>query len=341
MTLPSAPVSTIARGPELEADVSRNAVLDRHRELSHPGAEEGLSCSCPSRSRIYLRADDGELVYSRGGCSNLCDYCARLALTESAEMLSLDALEGDAPAVLMVLTTRTATLEREPFYKAREKLFRALRRRWPELQYTSLLEYTTGYADTSGGERRPHWNYLLKGVSKADIPAIKAIVDERWCSNIDAEPAAQCVRDLYAVGGVIRYLTQHFGKESQRPPPGFHGQRFNCSRGYFGVSTRAQARARARESLALKRELWRARRAGLRGARAEARAQSDYRYSVARVWIPCDAHGVPCFGLIYNPHAFPLSRRRSAPKIHLPKRRGSFVAVAPTQISDSRRALGA
>jgi len=58
--------------------------------------------------------------------------CARIARAwlqvENAEMLALDALHGVAPVMWLCLGTRTASGETRPFYRAREKLLKALRR---------------------------------------------------------------------------------------------------------------------------------------------------------------------------------------------------------------------
>jgi hypothetical protein len=209
-------------------------------------------------------------------------------------MLSLDALEGNAPDVWMVLTTRTATVDMEAFYRARAKVMRALRRRWPQLEYASCLEYTTGFAQRSGGERRPHWNKLLKGVRKRDIAAIRKIAVRIWCAHVDADPAGQYVGDVYAKGGLMRYLAKHFQKSSQRPPADFKGQRFNCSKGYFGQLSRAQARARAKDSLSFKRELRRARKLGLVGARADDYATESCRWNCRRIWAWVTPEGIRC-----------------------------------------------
>jgi hypothetical protein len=253
------------------------APLDLQEELSEGFASpiDGR-CSC-APATLRLRSDQGELVRLRGKSVNFCAYCARLAAIENSEMLALDALEGDAPQVWLVLTTRTATVDMSEFYEALADVVRMLRkeplrdgdgvvvkdgrkvvRRWPDVEYANCLEYSTGYGTHSGGERRPHWNLLLKGVpgdQAADVEQVAAAV---WCAHVDAEPAGQRATSVYEGGGLTRYLALHFQKESQLPPLEFRGQRFNCSRGYFTGCTRRVARLRAKDSLAMKRALWRA-----------------------------------------------------------------------------------
>lgn len=268
--------------------VGADAPLGLHEELSTPG------CSCGPK-HLRLRSDHGELVAPRGGSVNRCAYCAKLAAVENCEMLGLDALEGNAPEVLIVLGTRTATVDMAGFYLGLEKVKRALRRRWPDAEYASLLEFTTGYADRSGGLRRPHWNLLWKGIPGADAAQAGAIAARIWCQHVDAEEHAQhasAVRDGVAL---MKYLANHFMKESQQPPADFTGQRFNCSRGYFTGCTRATARARAKQSLALKRELWKANNAHRARAAVDGRevdaleveldAQLAHRRNLATRWV--------------------------------------------------------
>jgi len=232
-----------------------------------------------------LRSDHGELVAPRGGSVNRCDYCAKLAAIENCEMLALDAMEGNAPEVLIVLGTRTATVDMDGFYRGHEKVRRALRRRWPTAEYAALLEFTTGYGDRSGGLRRPHWNLLWKGIPAAAADQAGEIAARVWCQHVDAEPHAQhasAVRDGVAV---TKYLTNHFQKESQLPPANFTGQRFNCSRGYFTNATRATARARAKQSLALKRELWKHAQVLDDAHDVELAAQLSHRRNLATRWV--------------------------------------------------------
>jgi hypothetical protein len=261
-----------------------------------------------------------------------------LAAVENCEMLGLDALEGEAPEVLIVLGTRTATIDMDGFYRGLEAVRRALRtyrgqpvygldigadaapadlwrrRRscrgvelwWPRAAYASLLEFTTGYGPRSGGLRRPHWNLLLKGVPAADVQRATAIAAGVWCEHVDAEVAAQHGTAVYSYGGLTRYLALHFQKASQAPPEGFRGQRFNCSRDYFTGCSRAVARARARESLALKREVWKQTRrddvdAPQSAHDVELNAQLAHRLALRTRWVLASETGSPL-----GPMSFPL-----------------------------------
>lgn len=249
------------------------SVLDLHEGLSdvgpsrHPDRRRG---GCPRwPENTWLLSTTGERVPGRCKATNLCDYCARLAAVENTEMLSLDAMNGNAPEVWAVLTTRTVTLDMTLFYDARELVMRAIRRRWPDAEYACLLEFTTGYGPLSGGKRRPHWNLMLKGVPAAELDQARELIVRVWCDNVDAKPDGQHVGVIREAGGLMRYIALHFQKESQAPPEGFRGQRFNCSRGYFTGMTRAEAREEAKASLWEKRQLHRAAELGLEGDEAE------------------------------------------------------------------------
>ena len=207
----------------------------------------------------------GELVRGRCRSTNLCDYCAKLMAVENSEALALDAIEsGNAPAIWMVLTTRTATVDAKRFYKSRECLMRAIKRRWPDAQYAALVEFTTGYGKLSGGLRRPHWNVLPKSVPVDAVEELRQVVADVWCAREDAELRGQYVGAVSEVGGLMRYIALHFQKESQAPPADWHGHRFIKSRGYFGRPM-PEVRAEARRSLRLKRLIHR----GLDAATAE------------------------------------------------------------------------
>ena len=229
-------------------------------------------------------------------------------------MLALDAMEGDAPTWLLVLGTRTATIDMQRFYLGSQAVARALRTYtgkpkytrgarplWPDFEYASVLEFTTGYGERSGGLRRPHWNWLVKGIPTEDGELAGRIAAEAWCEHVDAELQAQDSRRIYAAGGLMRYLALHFQKASQQPPEGFTGQRFNCSVGYFTGCTRAQARARARDSLGLKRCVWRLAQVHDDAHDVELLAQLAHRRNLATRWVVASETGAQISGGILRP----------------------------------------
>lgn len=237
--------------------------LDLHEGISDPkgrGAAPGSTrerlSGCPRwpEHQWLLNHSTGELVRGRCRATNLCDYCAKLAAVENAELLALDALEY-APTLWVVLTTRTPTTDAKRFYRSREQVWKSVRHRWPEAEYAFLVEFTTGYGSASGGHRRPHWNLLVKGVPTEALDEFRRVVVERWCAREDAEPWAQYVGTVEDAGGLMRYLALHFQKESQSPPKGWRGHRFRTSSGYL-VRPASALRTEAKRSLRLKRLMW-------------------------------------------------------------------------------------
>jgi hypothetical protein len=314
--------------PAGEVAAAAGGPLGQHEELSHPDA---LRCVC-GPEHLRLLSEHGELVKVRGRSVNRCEYCARLAAVENCEMLVLDALEGDPPAVLIVLGTRTSTVVMSGFYDGLRLVKRALKRRWPAAEYAGLLEFTTGYGPRSGGKRRPHWNLMFKGIPASDADAAGEVAARIWCRHVDAEEHAQHASAIRDGEGLMKYLAEHFNKTSQAPPAGFKGQRFNCSRGYFTGCSRATARARAAESLRLKREVWRASRAtDLAGAKlngsahdVELAAQLAYRLAIATRWVLATDSGVQCDRNAFLPPALRDDGSR-VPRDMMERRRAATV----------------
>jgi len=225
---------------------------------------------------LRLQSTLGDLVPGRCRATNLCLYCARLGAVENSELLALDAMHGVAPAVWMVLGTGTDELDPAVFYAARKHLVKALRRAFPgrQIEWAALVEFTTGYSKRSRGRRFPHWNVLLQGVYEADMPRVHEVVERVWCGRPEfkAQIEAQHIGTIHAAGGLLRYISLHFQKESQAPPAGWRGHRFLKSRGYLWLPT-PEARGLARDSLRLKRELWKLEQRGIVGEAAAALAE--------------------------------------------------------------------
>jgi hypothetical protein len=263
------------------------APLDLHEGISDAGSRRpdpaaGGCLRWPESLRLLNRST-GELVRGRCRATNLCGYCARLAAVETSEMLALDALEGAAPAVWCVLTTRDAEPDPRAFYTARRQVWRAVRRRWPDAEYAAVVEFTTGYGPRAAGARRPHWNLLVKGVPAGDVDELRDVVERVWCSRVDAEPWAQFTGHVGEVGGLMRYLALHFLKESQAPPIGWRGHRFMSSRGYLARPASAM-RAEARRALRLKRAVWRLVRDGVADDQAGELAELELQVLEAQAW---------------------------------------------------------
>jgi hypothetical protein len=243
---------------------AQGPVLDLHEGISTPPR---IGCQ---RWPVnwWLVSTLGELVRGRCKATNQCDYCAKLAAVENSELLALDAMQGNAPEVWMVLTTPLSTLDMSLFYEAHRKLMKAVRRRFPDLEWARLLEFTTGYGPRSGGRRRPHWNVLLKGVPRDAVNVLLGLVEKVWCPRVGGALAAQHVGPVSEMGGLMRYIALHFQKESQSPPAGFTGHRFTHSRGYLWTDT-PTAREETRDALFEKRARHRGTELGLAGDELE------------------------------------------------------------------------
>lgn len=226
----------------------------------------------------------GEIVRGRCKATNECAYCARLSAVETAEMLALDAIEGgQAPRVWAVLTTRSTEPDPAAFYRSREKVQRALKRRWPGCELAWVIEFTTGKGPNAGGARRPHWNVLIKGIDPAELEQLDKVIKRVWCAREDAEPEAQFTGPVSEIGGLMRYLALHFLKESQQPPKGWRGHRFSATRGYLWTTT-PQARQAARASLREKRELHKVLKRGLTGVQAEQAVRQALQLASETTW---------------------------------------------------------
>lgn len=209
------------------------------------------------RSGFLLHAEvDGLHHFFEGACgaTNLCPYCAKRRAWENAEMLALEHELGTGPQLLAIVGTRTATVDNRAFYRARSETFRALRSEFGPTEYGSFLEFTTGLAATSGGLRRPHWNWFLKTAGAVDD--VRQLVRESWCRHVDADPAAQYVEEVRDGRAAPKYIALHFAKPEQAPPAGWSGQRLNFSRGFFDGRTVTEMRELAHQAQALRRLRW-------------------------------------------------------------------------------------
>ena len=272
--------------------------LDSHGEL----VRSGVRCTC---GWPHLRLTDlatGQVVPVVSGCVNRCEYCAGQKAFEDLEMLMLDLLEGGAPTVLAVTTTRTATLDATTFRDAMRAVVAAVRGRFPAAEFVRLTEFTTGYGPLSGGLRRPHWNWLWKHVDADQVDELRELIATAWCRYVDAEPSLVYCEAIRSPAAALKYVVAHFAKESQRPPLGFRGQRFNASRGYFAGVTVTTMRARAREVRQVKRETWRAAHVFADAYDVELAVATAMRHRAAARWV------------LSGPRGSRLSESRPAPE---------------------------
>jgi hypothetical protein len=178
----------------------------------------------------------------RCGAPNRCDYCAWLSAIETTLALSLDARIGEPPRVGMLLTTRNPNTPAKTIRLGTQQVTRALRRRYPELQYSLFAEWTTGRAATSGGHRRLHLHGMLKGVEYDQVADLDHLVRDIWSGYTGAQYIG--FEPLRTVPDAIAYLARHHQKPDQAPPPGWSGRRLRTSRRYFNEPI-AQLRAAA------------------------------------------------------------------------------------------------
>jgi hypothetical protein len=232
------------------------AALDLHEGIVPPDRIADPATGCkrwPEHLRL-VNEQTGEVVVGRCRATNLCRYCQQLYVLETVEMLTLDALEH-APTLWVVLTAREH-LTRAECRRHLDKLRQWARRQWPAIEWFVQVEF----------QRRGalHLNLLVKGVPVEDQAALHELLSTRWCERVDAEPVGQWIGPVADAGGVVRYLQKtlsHGLKQEQAPPLGWRGHRTSQTRGYL-VRPAGAMRQEAREALRLKREVWRAQRAG-------------------------------------------------------------------------------
>ena len=118
------------------------------------------------RTRRYLR-DPRRLSYPAG-----------LGGT-TARILLLDAKQ-EPPTHSIALTTRDPG--RPPRCAGRHPggYLRRLRRRYGRVEYFGRIEFTTGRGPRSGGARRIHGHYVVKGLAGVKCMEAEEIVRESW-----------------------------------------------------------------------------------------------------------------------------------------------------------------
>jgi hypothetical protein len=166
---------------------------------------------------------------------------------ENMTMLRQDAEENSAPEHVITLTSREPVTDAAAYRNACAVFWRAFRRTWGHVEYCGFIEWTTGEGPRSGGKRRLHSHWLVKGLQADDLDAVQAWVSAEWAKLTGAWVVE--VAELRTVGGVVGYLALHHEKASQAPPPGWTGRRLRPSRGYFGGVSGAHRRERARRWL--------------------------------------------------------------------------------------------
>jgi hypothetical protein len=157
----------------------------------------------------------------------------------------------------MTLTTATPWAELDPatFRNGMARVIARLRRRYGRVEYFGMVEFTTGLAPTSGGERRMHSHNLLKfrDVEQPDVLEVERLVRETWEQTTGAYRVE--VAALISPGAALGYLALHHRKPEQAAPAGWRGMVERHSQGYF-VQPIAELREQARAELQAEAIAW-------------------------------------------------------------------------------------
>jgi len=232
-----------------EAERARGVLLDLHEGIVPPLDPRAGKCQRWPEHLALLNKATGELLPGRCRATNLCRYCQVLYVVETVEMLTLDALEF-SPSLWIVLTAREH-LTRAECRKHLDHLRRALRKRWPGIEWFVQVEF----------QRRGalHLNLLIKGVPIDQEEELLDAAAAIWCTRVDALPVGQWSGAIADGEGVVKYLAKtlaHGLKNEQAPPLGWRGHRTSQTRGYLVRPARVM-REEARRALRLKRLLHR------------------------------------------------------------------------------------
>ena len=218
--------------------------------------------------------------------TNVCLVCRRYFVRETVEMLKLDAME-DAPSVYIVLTAREF-LTRAACYEHLNQIRKALRRRWPEVEWFITCELQKRGA--------LHLNLMVKHVPVALVDDVGELAVGVWCSRVDAEPQAQYHGLIEDAGGVVAYVHKtmeatlaHGLKRSQQPGTDWRGHRTSQTRGYF-VRPVVEMRREARLSLSLRAELARGIAETDNAHDAELLAQERFAEARSTAWAFVSTH---------------------------------------------------
>jgi len=166
-----------------------------------------------------------------------CLSCGPRRARETARILLLDAKQ-EPPTHCIALTTRDPATTAEMYRTASEAVFRRLRRRFGRVEYFGRIEFTTGRGPGSGGARRIHGHYVVKGLAGVACAEAEEIVRGSWRRSLarngsSFEAWRIEVAELRTPVGALHYLSLHHAKAEQLPPEGWRGMAERPSRGYF------------------------------------------------------------------------------------------------------------
>lgn len=162
-------------------------------------------------------------------------------------MLMLDATT-EAPRFAVCLTTRDPFTTAAQIQKGSYVVFRALRKRYGPCEYFGRVEFTTGLAERSGGFRRLHIHYCVKGLDGlTDCVEAEEVTRHAWMGQNVGAWRVQ-VAELRTPAAALHYLNLHHAKAEQLPPHDWNGRTERVSRGYWASDVKA-LREEARRQL--------------------------------------------------------------------------------------------
>jgi hypothetical protein len=234
-------------------------------DKSTEGLNSGPRSPCPNATRnLRVRTPDGGWMALR--CKRRsCPYCGRLADYELLQCLLIDA-RVQLPSIVVTLTTVAPYREdrcrrlAETYRNASTQLWRSLRSEFGRgVEYFGSMEFTTGQAATSGGDRRLHGHYLVKGMDPAMCPAAQRSARKVWTRATGAWNVE--VAALATAGGIVGYLALHHRKREQLPPASWRGRTERPSQGYWHRPIE-EIRGQARREQGIRRAEWWLRKEG-------------------------------------------------------------------------------
>lgn len=210
-----------------------------------------------------------------------------------------------APSHAITLTTRDPNTPGKVYREASAHVWRTLRRHGYQPEYFGAIEWTSGRAARSGGHRRMHGHYLVKGLEGEDVRLVEHHVRSAWKAATEGRGHGAWVvevAELVVPGAAIHYLNLHHRKAEQAPPDEWRGMIERASRGYWtqpiaelrelarlelraealhwaGVKTMEEATFLAEQDAAAKaaeRQNWRDAREALRQHRLDSLRDSGY-----------------------------------------------------------------
>jgi hypothetical protein len=225
------------------------APLDLEEGICDPRPPE--ACQRWPEGAFLVNETTGEAVLGCCKATNLCDCARHRFMRETTRMLALDAGEMP-PTIFAVLTAREFLRKDDGMHDTFRQLLKALRRRWP-------VEWFARWEEQARGAL--HVNLLVKGVPVDEWQEFAAVLIERWCARVDAEPVGQYVEPIECGEAVVGYVSKkvsHTGKRNQEPSGWRNKHRTSQTRGYF-VRPASVMRQEAKHSLRLDALVWRGR----------------------------------------------------------------------------------